>query len=69
MEYQYVLNYTKIFTSGNLKGISIPVFMKFLDVDSAMSYVDTLGPETGDHQDLCTKSRWNMVDWSIRRLS
>lgn len=69
MYYEFAVEYTKEFMSGNLKGLKVSCFIKFIDIADAIDYVDAMGPGTGPHQDLCSEATWTMRDWSVRRIS
>lgn len=57
----YTVKYTKLFTSGLLKGLSVDCLVSHPDLDHATRFVGKLGCSSEEHFELCTQDKYSAL--------
>lgn len=63
------LYYTKHFTSGNLKGLSVPCHISLPDDDEHRRHYAKAFARGSKHSDCVTKARWIVADVSFQNYA
>ena len=57
----YKVKYTKLFNSGNLKGLTVECVVSHVDLDHAARFVKALGCSSKVHNDLITNAEYQAI--------